>query len=251
MSKKTLDNGGGNYYGKSSLGHMPPSRWVFDNSVADVFTDMLIRSIPNYNVMREAIFEIGSRCIQPQSYIVDLGCSNGESLEPFIKHFKGNNCYIGVDYSGPMLNAARNRFSEEISQGLVKIDEIDLRRSYPSSAASLTLSILTLQFIPMEYRQRILREVYSNTLANGAFLLVEKVIGESDRIDELMVDRYEKMKLEAGYSNAEIEQKKISLESVLVPLKASWNEQLLYGAGFENVDCFWRCINFAGWIAIK
>ena len=42
-----------------------------------------------------------------------------------------------------------------------------------------------------------------------------------------------------------------SLEGVLVPVTASWNEELLAKAGFKQIDCFWRWMNFAGWIAIK
>jgi tRNA (cmo5U34)-methyltransferase len=30
-----------------------------------------------------------------------------------------------------------------------------------------------------------------------------------------------------------------------------WNEDLLHQEGFASVDCFWRHLNFAGWVAIK
>ena len=43
----------------------------------------------------------------------------------------------------------------------------------------------------------------------------------------------------------------MSLEGVLVPVTAKWNEQLLRSAGFAEVDMFWRWMNFAGWVAVK
>ena len=43
----------------------------------------------------------------------------------------------------------------------------------------------------------------------------------------------------------------LDLEGVLVPITAKWNEQLLGSAGFKKIDCFYRYLNFAGWIAIK
>ena len=49
----------------------------------------------------------------------------------------------------------------------------------------------------------------------------------------------------------DIDRKALSLEGVLVPVTAKWNEELLQMAGFRQVDCFWRWMNFAGWIAIK
>jgi tRNA (cmo5U34)-methyltransferase len=66
-----------------------------------------------------------------------------------------------------------------------------------------------------------------------------------------MVDLYYKMKSDNGYSQEQIERKRLSLEGVLVPVTAKWNEELLKQAGFKYIDCFWRWMNFAGWIAIK
>jgi tRNA (cmo5U34)-methyltransferase len=43
----------------------------------------------------------------------------------------------------------------------------------------------------------------------------------------------------------------MSLEGVLVPVTARWNEELLHQEGFASVDCFWRHLNFAGWVAVK
>lgn len=66
-----------------------------------------------------------------------------------------------------------------------------------------------------------------------------------------MVDRYYALKSANGYSRDEIERKRYSLEGVLVPVTARWNEELLTGAGFRQVDCFWRWMNFAAWVAVK
>ena len=66
-----------------------------------------------------------------------------------------------------------------------------------------------------------------------------------------MVESYYRLKSAHGYSQEEIERKRLSLEGVLVPVTARWNEELLYMAGFRQVDCFWRWMNFAGWVAVK
>jgi len=77
----------------SSLGHMPTkARWEFDESVADVFDDMLRRSIPQYEVMRAAVNEVARRLAKPGTDIIDLGCSRGETLAPLIKEF-GDRCF--------------------------------------------------------------------------------------------------------------------------------------------------------------
>jgi tRNA (cmo5U34)-methyltransferase len=150
-----------------------------------------------------------------------------------------------------MLKAAKERFECAERAGYVSIQEWDLRKSFPMMTTSVVLSILTLQFVPINYRQGIVQAAYDHMAPGGAFILVEKVLGNSTALDNLQVDLYHKMKGERGYSGEEIERKKTALEGVLVPIKASWNEELLRNAGFRQVDCFWRWMNFAGWVAVK
>lgn len=235
----------------SSLGHMPTGRWEFDATVTAVFDDMLRRSIPEYDAMREAVFALGSRFVRPDTHIVDLGCSRGDALAPFVSKFGDSNGYLGVEVSQPMLTAARHRFSSEIQRGVVKIADLDLRTDYPTVSTCLTLCILSLQFVPIDHRQRILLEAFDNTVPGGAFILVEKVLGASVELNKKMIEIYHARKEAAGYTREEVERKKLSLEGVLVPVTAEWNEDLLRGAGFAKVDCFWRWMNFSGWIACK
>jgi len=230
---------------------IPKDKWAFDGEVTAVFDDMLARSIPQYDIMRQACFDLGCRYVQPQTDIVDLGCSRGEAMAPLIDRYGAHNRFIGIEVSPPMLEAARARFKGLIDCGVVEIRDLDLRTAYPPAKASLTLAILTIQFTPIEYRQRILRDAFKSTVSGGAFIMVEKVLGNCSEIDEAMIHNYYNLKSEHGYSQEQIERKRLSLEGVLVPVTAHWNEEMLRTAGFSQVDCFWRWMNFAGWVAIK
>lgn len=236
---------------RSSLGHKPEGRWAFDEGVTQVFDDMLQRSIPQYEVMRRAVFDVGRQYVQPGTDIVDLGCSRGEAMAPFVATYGAENRYIGVEVSQPMLEACRRRFQESIASGFVDILDLDLRREYPRVRSSLTLGVLTVQFTPIEYRQRIVQDVWKHLVPQGAFVIVEKILGATADLDALMVDRYHRMKREAGYSQEEIDRKRYALEGVLTPMTARWNEELLAQAGFAQIDCFWRWMNFAAWVAVK
>jgi tRNA (cmo5U34)-methyltransferase len=235
----------------SSLGYRPEGRWEFDEEVTRVFDDMLRRSIPQYETMRALVFDVGSRFVRPGTAVVDLGCSRGEALAPFIDAFGGSVRYVGVDVSPPMLQACRRRFENEIELGILELLDIDLRHGYPDSAASVTLAVLTLQFTPIDHRLRILHDAYGHTVEGGAFLLVEKVLGSSAHADRLMTDLHHELKRANGYGQEEIDRKRLSLEGVLVPATAEWNEDLLRRAGFREVECVWRCLNFAAWLAVK
>lgn len=230
---------------------MPDAKWAFDGDVTDVFDDMLERSIPQYEVMRQACFDVGKRFVKEGTAIVDLGCSRGEAIAQLVDQFGAHNRFIGVDVSEPMLQAARGRFEGLIRCKVVEIQNLDLRREYPGALASLTMAVLTIQFTPIEHRLRIMRDVYQHTVNGGAFVLVEKVLGATADLDAMMVETYYKLKAENGYTQDQIERKKLSLEGVLVPVTAKWNEEMLRMSGWSQVDCFWRWCNFAAWIAVK
>jgi tRNA (cmo5U34)-methyltransferase len=236
--------------GRSSLGHLPGQRWEFDDAVTDVFDDMLRRSIPQLDSMREVVHRFARRLIQPGTDVVDLGCARGDGIASLLAGNERANRFIGVEVSEPMLQAARQRFRDAAGINPVDIQHLDLRVSYPQVRASLTLCILTLQFIPVEHRFKVLAEARERTVPGGGLILVEKILGETPRINALLSEQYCLHKRAMGYTQKEVDAKRAALEGVLVPLTASWNEQLLRTSGFRDVECIWRCMNFCGWVAI-
>lgn len=210
----------------------PKEKWAFNEDVAKCFPDMLKRSIPSYESMRNLVFSIGRNYIKKNTHICDIGCSDGQAIEP-------------------MLRKCRERFQDWKKSQIVDIRNYDIKNGIPQFSNSLVLSILTLQFTPIEYRHKIVQSVYDSLMPGCAFILVEKVLGNTSAIDDILLKEYYNMKKENLYSQKQIADKRKSLEGVLVPITAKWNENLLKECGFRQLDCFWRCLNFAGWIAIK
>ena len=247
--------------------HMPApgERFAFDEHVTERFEDMLARSIPEYETMRGIATDVARRYAQrAHSTVLDLGCSKGGAIES-VRHACGPAAnFIGAEVSVPMLYAAQARFELDPAVSLVRHD---LRTGHPLCAdgpcgtgfvagehaaiVDVTLAILTLQFTPIEYRQRIVRDVYEHTRPGGAFLLVEKVLGAGAELDRFMVDTYYDLKRDHGYPEEAVQRKREALEGVLVPMTARANEDLLREAGFRHVDCVWRWHNFAGWLAVR
>lgn len=234
----------------SDTGYAAP-RWEFDEEVSRVFDDMLDRSIPQYETMREAVTLVASAFLTSVPAVLDLGCSHGDALarlralDPY-----GAGRYLGLEISEPMVEAARVRF---VGDPNVVIAERDLRAGLPRefSPFDVVLSVLTLMFVPTNYRQRILTEAAEVLHGGGALILVEKVLGEAPKIDDVLAANYHRKKVDSGYTPEDVERKRLSLEGVLVPMPASFNEQMLARAGFREVDCFWRWMNFAAWVAVR
>lgn len=238
--------------GTDSRGHLPGDKWEFDETVTSCFEDMLRRSIPQYDVMRKAIFDLACHYCKPRTAIIDLGASRGDGLAPLVEKFGAYNTWIAVEISPPMLQVLRERFAGLVDGSFLRVMDMDLRTGFPPVVnASVILSVLTLQFTPIEYRQQIVKRAFDALAPGGALLLVEKIIGATAELDEVMVEMYYDFKRASGYTEDEIQRKRMALEGVLVPLTAEWDEALLRRCGFQHVDCFWRWMNFAGWVAVK
>lgn len=223
-------------------------KWEFNEEVTRVFDDMLERSIPDYEHMRSLTYRIGRNFIGGGGRIVDIGASNGLSSLQFVNSHP--NCsFVLEDISDPMLEACAKRYEKSPN---VKVVKNDLREGIGDyNDIDLVLSVLTIQFTPIEYRQDILADIYRKLRVGGALILVEKVIGNGSTLDTIFTREYYSLKRDHDYSENAIREKRKSLEGVLVPLTTSFNEHLLRGAGFHSIDCFWRNLNFSGWIAIK
>jgi len=244
-------------------------RWVFDDEVARVFDDMLGRSIPHYLSMRDAVTNLGSRFITKDNFVIDLGTSRGEQIARFVSEgVKQANkdlidaYYIGLEISDPMLEAASRRFDgiknieikkHDLRDGVNwRVIDPDLLYEPPlDENTTLITAVLTMMFVPVDTRLKLLSDIYELLQEGGAFIMVEKMLGEGSRIDELLVGEYYRHKGEMGYSTDDIERKRLSLQGVLVPSQPSTHIDNLKTLGFRHVDCFWRWMNFAGFVAIK
>jgi len=231
---------------------MPKGKWEFDADVTDAFDDMLERSIPQYEVMRRSVSDIAARVLSERAGgVLDLGCSRGGALADLADRFPDRKM-AGVDVSEPMVAAASARFGAR--KGLY-VYHADLRDGqiarYTAGETSVGLLVLTLQFVPIEYRPELLGELYDLLEPGGVVVVVEKVIGASPYTDKLWRALYHDEKGRNGYPEEAILRKAAALEGVLVPLTATGNEELLRGAGFAPVECFWRWCNFAGWVGVK
>ena len=234
---------------KDNLIQKENSKWEFNKEVTDCFEDMLSRSIPQYDIMRNTVTDLAKSILKEKESFscLDLGCSNGLMIQ---KLWQPNGSYLGIDVSKPMLEKAKEAFKNKDN---VSIEYMDLRTDFPSIEGGFDCitSVLSIMFAPIEYRQSIIQKVYDNLKPNGVFFFVEKVLGNNAFLNELFVKNYYSMKAKNGYSQEQIERKRLSLEGVQVCVTSNWNLELLKQAGFRQVDTFWKWCNFEGMIAIK
>lgn len=231
--------------------YMPNGPWTFGKDVTDVFPDMISRSIPGYGNMRDVVARVATHHLKSGDYLLDIGCSRGDTIYEILDSLDSPasiEC-VGVDSSEDMISAANSLFADWSNVNFVCADAS--RIEITPGKYSVITSVLTAQFIPLDVRQEFYKSVHSGLSYNGAFIVVEKVLGETPVSQGLLVDIYHIFKKDKGYSAEQIEEKRKSLQNVLVPLRASENESMLKDAGFRDVQRIWQCLNFAGWVAFK
>ncbi len=223
--------------------------FAFNDSVANVFDNMIGRSIPGYSMLQWLLARIAVHSYQPSTIILDLGCATGETLFQIASlNLSGNGpvpFMRGVDFSQGMIDQAIKK-CRQIPQAIFDCASIV---GYPMPQCSVVLLVFTLQFVPQVERPIILNAIYSALCKGGILLLCE--ISESGLQHDCFEELHEQFKREHGYSDIEIQQKRRALENVLVPLTDAENCAMMQDAGFESISPFFRCLQFSGWIAQK
>ena len=191
--------------------------FAFDDQVADVFSDMIARSVPGYQSTIATIGVLAERFATPGSNCYDLGCSLGAATLAMRHNITHDNCnIIAIDNSAAMVNRCRKIIARDHSSIPVEIMESDLR-DVTISNASVVVMNFTLQFIDATDRQSIIEQIFDGLLPGGILILSEKISFSDSRVDKMHIDLHHAYKRTRGYSDLEIAQKRTALENVLVP----------------------------------
>ena len=229
----------------------PAEKFEFNERVADVFDDMLDRSVPFYKQVIGMTAEILGRSLQAGDTVYDLGCSTGTTLIALARKLESKNLkFIGIDNSKAMLDKAIRKAEMFSMADRIDFIETDITQADLSGAGGIILNY-TLQFIKPSTRSEFLKNIYNGLHGNGALILSEKVVCLDKELDQQFMDSYHRYKMRRGYSELEISNKREALENVLVPLTIQENSDLLVQAGFTSVETFFQWFNFVSFVANK
>jgi len=230
------------------------SPFEFNEEVAEVFDDMLQRSIPFYLDQQAMIRSLCKKLWIPGTTIYDLGCSIGTTLVGLGRELPDATLLVGCDNSLPMLARARKNVADNDLQQRIELRQCDFNRDLPEHAlknAGIVILCWTLQFVRPLERHCLIRSIYDALAEQGVLIVTEKILPNSGNLNGLFVDEYHEFKHRRGYAHAEIARKREALESVLIPYSLEENLDLFRRNGFELVETFFQWFNFAGFLCIK
>ena len=225
--------------------------FAFDDNVARVFPDMINRSVPGYPTIVAMTGLLAGKYAIANSSLYDLGCSLGASTLAMRQNIKQPGCHIiSVDNSPAMLERCKNIVDTDIHDTPVTLTCADAQ-TVPIQNASVVVLNFTLQFIPRELRDQVIRNIYQGLLPGGVMVLSEKVTFEDQHLDELNIELHHQFKRANGYSDLEVARKRSALDTVLIPETLNQHRQRIANAGFSSCDVWFQCFNFASLVALK
>jgi tRNA (cmo5U34)-methyltransferase len=171
--------------------------------------------------------------------ILDLGTGNGR-LIGLLKNKKKLSISeaVGLDFSPLMIKHAKNEFSGDYS---VKIIEHDLNNSLlhklNDKKFDVVVSSFAIHHLEHDRKRSLYTEVFSILNSGGIFCNLDHVSSPSIRLHERFMARLGKTPDNEDSSN-----RLLDLHTQL-----EW----LQNIGFEDVDCYWKWLEFALMIAVK
>lgn len=225
----------------------------FNEAVAQVFPDMLQRSIPGYAATLEAIGALAANWVPAGTRCYDLGCSLGAAALAMQRNISTSGCSIvAVDSAPAMVERCRAAIAEPSRAGgpEISVVEGDIR-DVAIGEASMVVMNYTLQFLPLAERVGMLRKIGDGMVDGGLLVLSEKVVDGDASVEALLVELHHDFKRRNAYSELEISRKRAALENVLIPERADAHLARLADAGFRHAGLWLKYFNFVSLVAIK
>ena len=225
------------------------SDFRFDESVVAVFDDMVKRSVPGYEAMIQMVGLVARTYGKDHTNYYDLGSSTGAiTLALALNNKHENNKFIAVDNSPQMVEKCQKNLSGKIDNFEIICADI---KDISIENASIVVLNLTLQFIDVEKRSKLVKKIYDGLIPGGALIISEKIHFNKKENQEQLASLHLEFKRANGYSELEIANKRQSLENILVTESKQTHLKRLKICGFKESSCYFQCLNFASFLSVK
>ena len=235
-----------NIYEKGNLSGLPFS---FNEEVAEVFEDMIERSVPGYKTSQSIITLYAKNFYREDTNCYDIGCSLGASSFSILQGANRAKI-IAIDKSAAMIDECERIFKNyENANSLIFLNE-DIMESDLQNASVVVVNYL-IQFLGLDERDILFKKIFNALIPNGILILSEKVHYENKFENQRIINTHHLFKSANGYSDLEISGKRDSLEGIL---KTEHEEDHILRArkvGFTKVEKILSNLNFRTFVFSK
>jgi len=211
--------------------------WTFETlEIANTFDNHVREQLPWYDMVTESVAYIIKNYLSENDTVVDIGASTGNMIEKILPLVQERSCYItAIEKSESMFDKLKNKYANESCIELVDSDVMDIELP----KAKVYILFLTLMFIPIHQRQKLMQRIKDKCEEGGVIIIVDKVCDHHGYFSTVLKRLTMHFKLLQGAKPEDVLIKEMSLAGVQIPI-----DIFLLG----NAKEFFRMGEFAGWV---
>jgi len=139
---------------------------------------------PDFN-LREIEIACISKYLKNKQNILDLGCGNGYSTLIYASQFKSN--FLGLDYSKPMIDAAKKLTKKIKTKGKVTFDTSDVLNAklLKNHYDVVITQRLLINLQSRASQKKLLKKIYNSLKPRGLYLMCESTFQGNDRLNKI------------------------------------------------------------------
>jgi len=214
------------------------SSWTFDTpEIANTFDAHVREQLPWYDMVTDAVVYIVRNYLNEGGRVVDIGASTGNTIDKLMPLLLERKAYADAIERSPSMVASLKKRFENHHNVTVMQDDV---RICPLPAAQVYILFLTLMFIPVYERPRVIRALKERLPVGGVLIVVDKVCDHGGYFSTVLKRLGMHWKIQQGAKLGDVTTKEMSLAGVQIPLDPS-----MLGAEAKE---FFRMGEFAGWV---
>ncbi len=232
------------------------------NKLTQTYLDGIRGAIPLANEQIDLIQRLVRAACPTVKTILDLGCGDGILGQALLDQYPDAHC-VFVDFSEPMLDAAKKRLSEYKNCTFIQADygKLDWQDNFTIHNSQFTIhnsfdvivSGFSIHHQPDERKKEVYTELYDLLKPGGIFLNLEHVKSRTlwieQQFDKFFIDALfaYQQKIGSSMTHEEVDKEFYSRPDKAANILAPVDDQCewLREIGFEHVDCFLKIFELA------
>jgi tRNA (cmo5U34)-methyltransferase len=213
------------------------SSWTFETpEIAAGFDDHVREQLPWYDMVTDAVCYIVRNYLTTGGTVVDVGASTGNLIHNLMPLLEERDAKaVAIEKSASMIEVLGERFKNNARVQVIGND-ILWQNHLPSQ---VYVVFLTMMFIPVHERERVINALRANLLKGGVLIVVDKVCDHGGYFSTVLKRLGMHWKIRQGAELGAVTIKEMSLAGVQIPF-----DPAMLGADAKQ---FFRMGEFAGW----
>jgi tRNA (cmo5U34)-methyltransferase len=203
------------------------------------------RFVPGFDALHRMTGILLAERVPDDASVLVLGAGGGLELEALARAYPGWR-FTGVDPAAEMLRLAAHNTRDfadriELVEGL-----IDAAPPDPFDGATC---LLTLHFLNIEERIRTLQAMRSRLKSGAPLIVAHSSFAQTEPERTIWLQRYAAFAQASGADPQKVREARQAVAGSLSLLSPEQERDVLFSAGFVDVDLFFAAFTWRGWVA--